>query len=144
VNTDRALVLRFLQGGGQPLALDNPLGTELAGTLLELDAERGSAQLAFLPEAKFLQGAQMLQGGIIAAMLDFAMAFAAYAVLDHQTFSTAALNVQLLRPAVPGRYLANGRIVRKGRRVVFAQAELAAADGQLVGSASSVLSLVDL
>jgi len=143
VNTDRALVLRFLQGGGQPLALDNPLGSELAGMILELDTERGGARLAFTPEARFLQGAQMLQGGIGAAMLDFAMAFAAYAVLDQQSFASASLNVHLLRPAGPGRYIASGRIVRKGRRLVFATAELASDDGQLVATGSSVLSLVE-
>jgi uncharacterized protein (TIGR00369 family) len=148
VNPDRALVLEFLAAGRQPLALaSNPLAADLGGTLLELDPARGTALLAFEPTARFVQGAGVLQGGIIGAMLDFAMAFAAHARLaggpEHLHFATATLTVNLLRPAAPGRQLARARIVREGRRVLFADSELAAEDGRVLATASSVLPLAE-
>ncbi len=147
MNTDRALVLQFLQGGRKPLAItSNPLAHDLRGELLELDTERGTAVLAFEPPPQFMQGARVLQGGIVTTLLDFAMAFAAHAVhaAAERVFSTAALNVSLLRPAPPGRYLARGHIVRNGRHLLFAEAELTAeADGKTVATASAVMPLSD-
>jgi uncharacterized protein (TIGR00369 family) len=147
VNTDRVLVLQFLQGSRKPAAItSNPLAHDLCGELLELDTERGAAVLAFVPPPRFLQGAQMLQGGIIAALLDFAMAFAAHALHSgaERPFSTATLNLSLLRPATPGRYLAHGHIVRSGRRLMFANAELRGdAGGATVATASAVMPFTD-
>ena len=145
MNTDRALVLQFLQGGRKPAAItSSPLAQDLGGELLQLDAERGAAVLAFEPPPRFVQGARVLQGGIVATLLDFAMAFAAHAALSaaERPFSTASLNVSLLRPAPPGRYLARGRIVRAGRNLLFADATLSAdADGRTVATASAVMPL---
>ncbi|MGH8228451.1 MAG: PaaI family thioesterase [Steroidobacteraceae bacterium] len=159
MNTDRVLAVQFLEGGGKPLPLaSNPLARALAGELLELDAERGSALLAFTPPQQFLQGAGVIQGGIVAALLDFAMAFAALAALGgaDRPFATATLQVSLMKPAPPGRYLARGRIVRKGRRLMFAEAALAPApeaargqdgarapDAATVATASAVMPFTD-
>jgi uncharacterized protein (TIGR00369 family) len=145
VNTDRALVLEFLQGDRKPAAItSNPLAHELRAEILQLDAEQGTAVLAFAPPARFVQGAQVLQGGIIATLLDFAMAFAAHARLAaaERAFSTATLTVHLLRPAPPGRYLASGRIIRAGGKLLFAEAELAAEGGESVARASAVMPLI--
>lgn len=144
MNADHALCRRFLQGGRVPLDMEgNPLAQALAGSILELDSA-GRALLVFVPPQQFVQAAHVLQGGIIAAMLDFAMVFAAHASLEgNPAFSTATLNVNLLRPAVPARYLARGRIVRKGRKLLFADAELLPSDGgRPLATASSVIALV--
>lgn len=147
VNTDRSLVLEFLAGAAKPLAVtSNPLAGDLGGELLELDADPGEALLAFTPPARFAQGSGVLQGGVVATLLDFAMAFAAHAVLAgrERTFATACLSVNLLRPAPPRRYLARGQILRAGRAVLFAQASLAAqAHDRPVATATSVLSIID-
>ncbi|MGH8261650.1 MAG: PaaI family thioesterase, partial [Steroidobacteraceae bacterium] len=96
--------------------------------------------------------AGVLQGGIVTALLDFAMAFAAHAklavsaerpagtepVAGGRAFATASLTVHFMRPAPPGRYVARGRIVRAGRRLLFAEAQLDA-DGGPIASASAVL-----
>ncbi len=147
MNTDRALVLQFLQGGRKTAAItSNPLAQDLGGELLELDTERGVAVLAFEPPPRCVQGAGVLQGGIVATLLDFAMAFAAHAALAaaERPFSTAALNVSLLRPAPPGRYLARGRIVRAGRNLLFADATLSLeSDGRTVATATAVMPVAD-
>jgi len=146
VNTDRALVLDCLRDGRTPVAIaSNPLAQDLHGEILALDATLGTAVLAFTPPARFVQGAGVLQGGIIATLLDFAMAFAAHARLagEERRFSTATLTLTLLRPAPPGRYLAQGRIVRAGGRLLFAEAELSAeSGGESIARASALMPLV--
>ncbi len=168
MNTDRDLVLELSKSGHLPAPLtSNPLARELDGELLELATDRGLAVLAFKPPARFAQGSGMLQGGIVTALLDFAMAFAAHAKLtgEPRGFATASMNVQFLRPAPPARYIALGRIVRAGRKLLFAAAKLVRAaapgataapaasaapgaddtlGGDLIATASAVLALADL
>ena len=152
VNPDRELVLELSQSGRLPAPLaSNPLACELEGQVLELATDRGLATLAFDPPARFAQGGGVLQGGIVAALLDFAMAFAAHAKLlrDDRGFATASMSIHFLRPAPPARYLSRGRIVRAGRKLLFAEAELVAAPasanagGELIATASAVLALAE-
>jgi len=145
VNPDRALVLEFLAGDRRALPItSNPLAHDLGGVILELEAGRGSAVLAFEPPARFTQGAGVLQGGMLAAMLDFAMAFAAHAALrDERAFATATLTINLHHGARPGPLLARGRITHLGRHVIFADAELTGRDeSRVLASASALLPLL--
>jgi uncharacterized protein (TIGR00369 family) len=67
----------------------------------------------------------VVQGGLVTAVLDSAMGGACWSVLDPQeTFLTADLRVEFLRPTRPGKLTANGAVVRRTRRVVFCSAEL--------------------
>jgi uncharacterized protein (TIGR00369 family) len=147
VNKDRDLVQRFLRDSPAAVLIDsNPLASELCGSLLAADAHTGTAVLSFEPTERFVQGAAVLQGGIVAAMLDFAMAFAVWTQMPaDKAFSTATLTVNLLRPAVPARYIASGRVVRMGARVVFASSEIVK-EGEtvLVATASAVLPVVEI
>jgi uncharacterized protein (TIGR00369 family) len=141
VNPDRALVLEFLRNGCKPLTLtSNPLAAALGGTLLEIDSAAGSAVLAFEPTGQFLQGAGVLQGGVLAAMLDFAMAFAAHGALaEERPFATATLTVHLLRPSAAAPLLARGSIRQLGRRVIFADGELRTREAALAIATASAL-----
>lgn len=145
MNTDRALVLQFLQGDRTPTAINsNPLARDLGGVILDLDAAQGIALLAFEPLSRFLQGARVIQGGIIATMLDFAVAYAAHARLPaDKSFATATLTVNLRKAALPGRHLLRGRIDRVGARLIFASADMSA-DGapDIIASASAVMAVL--
>jgi uncharacterized protein (TIGR00369 family) len=144
VNPDRALVLEFLRNGCKALTLtSNPLAAALGGTLLEIDQAAGSAVLAFEPTAHFLQGAGVLQGGVLAVMLDFAMAFAAHGALaEERPFATATLTVHLLRPAPAAPLVARGSIRQLGRRVIFAEGELRTpAEARPLATASALMPL---
>lgn len=78
---------------------------------------------------------RVIQGGLVTALLDSAMGGACWSLLDGQeTFLTADLRVEFLRPTRPGLLTAHGSVVRRTRRVVFCAAELLDADGVLTAA----------
>ena len=73
---------------------------------------------------------RVIQGGLVTAILDSAMGGACWSVLEgEETFLTADLRVEFLRPTRPGPLTAHGSVVRRTRRVVFCSAELVDAQG---------------
>lgn len=126
MNSDHQLILQFLAGDGAPMPVDsNPLAIDLGATLLEIDAKSGTVMLGFEPTPRFLQGNGVIQGGIVTTMLDFAIAFAALAKLpESRSAVTVSLNVHLVKPAPPGRYVARGTVKRMGGKLAFMEAEL--------------------
>ncbi|HSW06738.1 PaaI family thioesterase [Aquabacterium sp.] len=145
INPDHALLLDFLRAPpGAPWPVHtNALAQELGTTLIAADAEAGTLSLCFTPDARFVQGNGAVQGGIVTAMLDFAAAFVVLMKLPPERAAvTAALDVQFLRAARAGRFVAHARIKRLGATLAFAAAELRGADeDQACASASAVLPL---
>ena len=86
-----------------------------------------------------------IQGGMVAAMLDDAMAIAVGLSLEWGQISpTLEMKTSFVAAARPGRILAEGWVVRRGRSVAFAEAELRAEDGTLLATGSSTASYVTL
>ena len=78
----------------------------------------------------------IIQGGIVATVLDSAMGTATRSVLDRDAaFLTADLRLEFLRATRPGALRAEGRVIRSGRRVIFCAAELFDAGGEHLASA---------
>jgi uncharacterized protein (TIGR00369 family) len=142
-NADHALIHRFTRGA-EPLAIDsNPLFVALAARLLDVDREGGTVALAFAPGVAFVQGAGFIQGGVVCAMLDFAMAFAVMARLTaNEAATTVNVNVSFLRATRPGELRATGSLDRLGNSMAFTRATLHAADGALLATASSTLAVL--
>ena len=143
LNPDRARIREFLAGPGVPLAFDSsPLLAALGTTIIS--AGNGRIVLQFEPAPLFLQGASVVQGGAVSAMLDFAMAAAIMTTLDDKVhFATASLTVSFLAAVKPGRLLAEGEVDRIGRRNGFARASLRAeSDDTILATASSVLTML--
>ena len=144
LNPDHALILEFLASDRAPRPFDtNPLARSLGTQLLAADPQEGSVRLGFEPGRQFLQGNDCVQGGIVAAMLDFALALSVFTRLEPgRSHSTAAFSINLLRPTHVGRYVAHGRIQRMGARLAFVEASLAYAGTEdLVATATGVMSL---
>ncbi len=144
LNPDQVLIREFLAGDGAPRPFDaNPLARSLGTRLLAADAAEGTVTLGFEPGPQFLQGNGCVQGGIVAAMLDFALALSVLTRLEAgDSHSTASFSVSLLRPTLIGRYLAQGRIQRMGSRLAFADASLfLEATEERVATATGVMSL---
>ena len=78
------------------------------------------------PEYGFPTNAgHIIHGGLVATILDTAMGGACWTLLDEpDTFLTADLRVEYLRSAKPGLLSAEGRVVRKARRVIFCASDL--------------------
>lgn len=143
LNPDRLRIREFLGGSGAPLVFDSsPLLAALGTTILS--AGNGRIALRFEPAPLFMQGASVVQGGAVSAMLDFAMAAAIMTALDDEVhFATASLTVSFLAAVKPGRLLAAGVVDRLGRRNGFARADLRAeGHDATLATASSVLTLV--
>src|SRR5215468_3534944 len=91
-------------------------------------AADGEAEIRMKWDDRFTQYSGHLHAGMIAALLDTACGFAAATKVGSVTASHFSMNC--LRPAVGSALVAKGRMVRAGRRQIFARAELFAEDEQ--------------
>ena len=88
---------------------------------------KDKCELRFQVRPEFTIYSGIVQGGIVAVMLDMAMAMAGNGEL-----STASLQYEILRPVRDTPLTATGTIVRLGRRIIFAEAEIRNDDGVLL------------
>ncbi|WP_285907148.1 PaaI family thioesterase [Pseudodesulfovibrio pelocollis] len=104
----------------------NPLFAFLGIEVEALMPERAMLRLRAKPE--LVQGAGMIAGGILATLLDEAMAHAVLAGnAPREKTTTVDMNVSYLRPVEEGATLeCEARVIKRGRRVVFAEAVLRA------------------
>lgn len=96
-------------------------------TLMGVDVVRfgdGEAEIAMEVRADMLNGAGWLQGGVLTALADEAMALAICTVLDDGGIATVNESTSYIRGVRGGSVAATGRVVRKGRRIVFAEGEV--------------------
>ena len=115
-----------------------PAAVLLGWELVAVDPEAGTIEMAFNATDEFLNPFGMIQGGMLAAMLDDTLGPALVATLEPGVSApTTDLHVQFLRPARPGRLVGRGRIVRKGRDVGFMAGELVDASGEIVAVATA-------
>lgn len=122
-----------------------PASKYLGLEILDADKEQGIVKLAFNagPELCNMWGG--IQGGMVAAMLDDAMAFAVGLNLEWGQISpTLELKVSMIAPARPGRIYATGKVIKRGRSVGFVEGELIAEDGTLLATGSSTATFVTL
>ena len=135
----------FFDQGPGPLLRAGPLAVELKGELLEADLKTGAILAAFAPDERFTQGAGVVQGGVVAAMLDFAMALSGFTrIARGKSFATVSMTTQFLKPVRPGRCLVRGRLDRAGSRMIFASAELCAEGSEaLMATACAVMAITD-
>jgi len=102
----------------------NPLFSFLGIEVEALMPERAMLRLRARPE--LVQGAGMIAGGILATLLDEAMAHAVLAGnAPREKTTTVDMHVSYLRPVEEGAILeCEARVAKRGRRVVFAEAVL--------------------
>jgi uncharacterized protein (TIGR00369 family) len=143
MNPDQALIRAF-QSQRIPLPIrTSALAEKLGAELLDVDDKSGVARLGFRPDSFFCQAVNVVQGGAIAAMLDFALAFAVLAHMpDGYSAASASLTVCFIRPVRPERLVATGAVDRVGKNCAFARATLALEDDTLLATATSPLSVI--
>jgi acyl-CoA thioesterase len=94
-------------------------------------AESGRAVLTMPVRPDMHNGVGWLQGGMLVAVADEAMALALYPLLEkNEGIATIAESTSFIRGVQKGTVLAEARVIRKGRRVAFMEAEVWADDGE--------------
>lgn len=108
-----------------------PTARLLGMELLSVDSASGTARMAFTVRPEFCNPMGNLQGGFYAAMLDDAAATAIIARAGRRiVVPTLEFKLSFLAPARAGsRVIAEGRCLKLGRSVAFAEADLLDAAG---------------
>ena len=88
--------------------------------------DMGKAVLSMNVRDDMLNGEGYLQGGMFTALADEAMVLAIYSLLEaNQVIATISETTNFMKGAGPGMVLvAEGRVIKKGRRVVFSEADV--------------------
>jgi len=120
-----------------------PCADLLGWRLLEYDAAKGSAKIAFESRREFLNPAGFVQGGILTAMLDDTMGPAVLLMTEGRFYTvTIGMNVSFLAPARKGRFVGEGQVLQLGKTIAFLEASLRDGDDVLVARATSQARLV--
>jgi uncharacterized protein (TIGR00369 family) len=87
---------------------------------------------------EYCNSAGNLQGGVMAAFADALLGGATAAHLPEDQYpALAEMKISIFRPAPAGTKLTGrGYIVKSGKRVLFAEAEITDGDGKLIAKAS--------
>lgn len=119
-----------------------PVAVLLGFEFVDADPEAGTIEVEFTATEDFLNPAGVVQGGILAAMLDDTLGPALAATFGEGEWApTTNLHVQFIAPAKPGKLTGRGRIVNKGRRVAHIAGELLGPDGELIATATATAAI---
>jgi uncharacterized protein (TIGR00369 family) len=90
-----------------------------------VNVEAGSAVLSMEVRHDMLNGVGWLQGGMLAALADEAMALAIYPLLaENEGIATISESTTFIKGIQYGVIIAEGRVIKKGRRVAFTDGEV--------------------
>lgn len=120
-----------------------PAARLLGWRFISFDPAAGTLCVSFEAKDGFLNPAGIVQGGILAAMLDETMSPTVAAVAAEEVFAqTLEMKVSFLRPAQIGQITGEGRIVRRGREIAFLEGRLLDISGQILATASATARLI--
>ena len=107
--------------------------------VLSTDRKLGVVRAEFEAMKRFCHtDGTIVQGGFISGWLDFSMAQAVIVrAAEPVGVASLELKVNFLQRVGPGRVIAEGRVLRMGRRVTFLEASLFDPAGALLATASS-------
>jgi uncharacterized protein (TIGR00369 family) len=131
---DAGSALEKLRAISKTSAFNEWLGLEVTA------ASEGRAELQLAWRSEFGQYSGFLHAGIVGALIDTACGFAA-ATIAGQVLA-AHNSVNFFRPAVAKRFIAQGKILKLGKRQIFCSAELYGdfvADERLLASGEAIL-----
>ncbi len=126
----------FLEGDSRrdaPAGGARPAGLDGASTL-----SRVACGSRFVGRKEFYNPVGLVQGGILAAMLDGVMGAAAVSLLeDDESITTLDMKVSYMQSVRDVPLIAEGRVVHRGGSVVFMDGTLTPEDGSLVATATA-------
>ena len=118
---------------------DPPPASQLMGfELIDLNSAEGWVECSFMARQAFLNPGRTVQGGFVSAMLDDVMSMAGVIVQPVPSWvPTLQMTTNFIRPVLPGRVLARGEVIRKGRTALHTQGYLRDEDGRLLAQATA-------
>jgi uncharacterized protein (TIGR00369 family) len=120
-----------------------PCAELLGWTLLSADEETGAVRVEFQGRQSFLNAGGVIQGGLIAAMLDDTLGPTVLVKTAGRHYcATIDLRVSFLAPARPGVLIGEGRIIKLGATIGFLEGRLLTAAGELVATATASARIV--
>lgn len=141
---ERALMRDVIANGKRDVPVTtNPLAELVRMHIVE--ASETSVRCAFHLDERFAQGNGVVQGGIVAALLDFGMAFAAFAQIPAgMTIATAAQTTNFLAAAAVGELTVEATLDKVGRTMIHARASLFSPQQRLLATATAPIVVVPL
>lgn len=131
----------YLEAVRRPGQRVNPLFAFLGIEVEAVAPERTVLRLPLRPE--FVQGGGVVAGGVVATLLDETMAHAVMSCLEPgQATATVEMSTRFFKPApAPGPETpplrCEAQVVRQGRRIAFAEAEIRDDKGGIVARCSA-------
>lgn len=118
--------------GSIAIPVNDHLGFRIEG------ATADEVHLSWAVPEEYCNSAGGLQGGMLAAFADAVLGAASALHLDASTYpALAEMKISIFRPVAAGTTLtATGKILKAGRRVLFAEAEVFDDEKRLVAKAS--------
>ncbi len=140
-NPDRAVIAACVHGSAKDILMDSsPLLKALNCQIVEASDKR--IRLRFQPDAASVQGNGVVCGGVVATMLDFALAFAGLTTCEEgESAVSISLNVNYFGPVMPGPVIVEAILATNGFRVAQAEAKLFSPDGSVLATATSPLAM---
>ena len=110
---------------------EGPFAEFMGIRVLESAEGRGKAVMPVRPE--FLQGAGVVQGGLIVTLADHCIYLAVRSLMkEGQTSVTVELNVNFIAPAPGGELTATAGVVSRRNRIVVSDVEVHDDSGTLI------------
>ena len=121
----------------------NPFFRLMGVNLGEIGKDGATLTMQVRPDMQ--NGEGWMQGGIFTALADEAMVLALYAQMPpEEGLATISESTTFLKGARDGLLVATGKVVRKGRRVAFAEGEvrMGGVQGELLARCTAAFAIV--
>ena len=121
------------------------VGTWLNQQILEFDAEEGWAKIAYALGPQHFNRFGAVHGGVTACIMDDALAIPAGMIAQWGEIApTLEIKVSYLNQGSAGKYIAEARMLKRGRQINFAEATLTREDGKLIATASATIMIAPM
>lgn len=121
-----------------PHNLGSPHADLMDVNFASFDEDCEEITLRFTAPANFITPRGTVQGGLVAGFLDEVMGWAhVWATKHEEAPLNLDINMTLLRPVMAGPLVGKGRVIRRGRKVIFLEGELFDEAGKLLARATS-------
>ncbi|MEQ8813504.1 PaaI family thioesterase [Thalassobaculum sp.] len=110
--------------------------------MIVVEATNGRSTVRLASRAELENSRGDVHGGAIATLLDAALATACRSTLDGGGVTTSTISITYLDPG-RGDLLGHGQVVRRGRTLIAATAEVHDGSGRLVAQAQGTLRVIN-